>query len=252
MTHQELCRHFASLHTPGAPLILFNAWDAGSATVIAASGAQAIATSSMAIAMAHGYEDGEALPLQLLDQAVGHIVRCVALPVSVDIEGAYSTDARVCADNAELLIGHGIAGINIEDRVVGGQGLHPVDAQCERIAAIRERAAARGLALFINARTDAFFGAGMEADRAMDEAKLRAAAYARAGASGLFAPGLVALPQIAELAAAIALPLNVMLTPGAPGKAALAAAGVTRISYGPGPYLQAMRMTGEAARTALA
>ncbi|WP_338766664.1 isocitrate lyase/phosphoenolpyruvate mutase family protein [Massilia sp. METH4] len=249
---QERARHFASLHRKGDPLKLYNAWDAGSAKAIAGAGAKAIGTSSWAVAAAHGYEDGEAIPLGLVEQVVGRIARSVAVPVTVDVEGGYSADPQTCAGNVARFVEHGITGINFEDRVVGGSGLYGIDAQCERIAAIRDMASARGIDLFINARTDLFFDPALRPADGLDEAKQRAAAYANAGAAGFFVPGLVDLAVIAELAEAIELPLNVMILPGMADNRALAEAGVARISYGPGPYLRAMEATREAAQVALA
>jgi 2-methylisocitrate lyase-like PEP mutase family enzyme len=247
----EFAHHFASLHHKGEPLILYNAWDAGSARAIASAGARAIGTSSWAIAAAHGYEDGEAIPLALAAQIAGRIARSVALPVTVDIEGGYSADPQACAGNVSLLLDCGVAGINFEDRVVEGSGLYDVDAQCERIAAIRRMASQRGIALFINARTDLFFDKDLPLHEALAEAGRRAAAYAGAGASGFFVPGLADLPAIGALAAAVELPLNVMLMPGMADHRALAEAGVARISYGPAPYLQAMEATRAAAQAVL-
>lgn len=248
----ESARHFASLHRKGAPLKLYNAWDAGSARAIAGAGAQAVGSSSWAIAAAHGYEDGEAIPLALVEQVVGRIACSVTVPVTVDVEGGYSADPQTCANNVGRLLEYGIAGINFEDRVVGGTGLYGIDAQCERIAAIRDMAGKHGIELFINARTDLFFDPALRPADGIDEARQRAAAYARAGASGIFVPGLIDLEVIATLAAAIELPLNVMVMPGIPDSRALAGAGVARISHGAGPYLLAMEATREAALAALA
>eukprot|EP01036_Dinobryon_divergens_P017908 gene17908-24356_t len=71
---QPHAQQFASLHSKGNPLVLYNAWDAGSARTIAAAGSRAIGTSSWAIAAAHGYEDGEAIPFTLVEQVIGRIV----------------------------------------------------------------------------------------------------------------------------------------------------------------------------------
>ena len=68
---------FAKLHVPGDPLVLFNAWDAGSAAAVAKSGAQAIATGSASVAMAHGFGDGQEVPL---DWALANASRIVGAP----------------------------------------------------------------------------------------------------------------------------------------------------------------------------
>lgn len=240
MQQKERAQHLASLHVKGNPLLLYNAWDAGSAKAIAGAGAPVIATSSWAVAAAQGYEDGESMPLSLVEQIVARIVGAVDVPVTVDVEGGYSEDPHACAENVARLVDRGVVGINFEDRVVSGTGLHAIRAQCERITAIRRMADARGIPLFINLRTDLFFGSDIAAMDALPEAQERAKAYAEAGASGLFVPGLVDLPAIAALCDTIDLPVNVMTMPGLPDVRALANAGVARISHGPGPYLRAM------------
>jgi len=146
------------------------------------------------------------------------------------------------------LMDHGVVGINFEDRNVHGTGLHGVDEQCARIAAIRAMADARGIPLFINARTDLFLGTGIKPPEGMAEAKQRSAAYAHAGASGFFIPGLVDVSAIRDLCNTTDLPLNVMVMPGLPHARELADAGVARISYGPGAYLLAMGAIRDAAR----
>lgn len=251
MQQKERAQHLASLHVKGSPLILYNAWDAGSAKAIAGAGSHAIATSSWAVAAAHGYEDGESIPVSFVEQIIARIASAVTIPVTVDVEGGYSDDPRTCAENVVRLVEHGVAGINFEDRIVSGRGLHGIDAQCERIAAIRAMADALGIPLFINARTDVFFGMDVALGKGLEEARERAAAYAEAGASGFFVPGLVDLHAIAKLCDTIELPLNVMVMPGVPDVGSLAGAGVARISYGPTPYLKAMEAVGHAARNLL-
>lgn len=248
MQRKEHAQRLASLHVKGHPLVLYNAWDAGSAKTIASAGSPAIATSSWAVAAAHGYEDGESIPFSLVEQITARIVGAVDVPVTVDIEGGYSDDAQVCAANVARLLDHGIAGINFEDRVVAGRGLHAIAAQAERIRAIRRMADARGIALFINARTDLYLGTGLAANDGIAEAIERAKAYAEAGASGFFVPGLVDIDAIAELCDQIDLPLNVMMLPGVPDIGVLAQARVARISYGPGSYLRAMQAVRAAAQ----
>src|ERR1700733_14280186 len=90
---------FAALHVKGRPLLLYNAWDAGSAKIIANAGAKAIATSSWAVAEAQGYKDGEAIPITLVETLAKRIVETVELPVTLDFEGGYSDDDTALADN---------------------------------------------------------------------------------------------------------------------------------------------------------
>jgi 2-methylisocitrate lyase-like PEP mutase family enzyme len=252
MNASTLARDFAALHVKGDPLVLYNAWDAGSAKAIAHAGAAAIATSSWAVAAAHGYSDGESIPWEFAERIVARIIAAVDLPVTVDVEGGYSVDPDQCAGNIARLIDLGVAGINFEDRIVGGSGLHGIDAQCRRIAAIRRTADARGVPLFINARSDLFFGTGIDLAEGLPAVSERAAAYAEAGASGLFLPGLADIDAIAALAGSIALPLNLMVSPALPPRHELAAAGVARISHGPASYLLAMKAAEAGARAAFA
>ena len=251
MQQKERAELLASLHVKGSPVVLYNAWDAGSARAIQDAGAPAIATGSWAVAAAQGYGDGESMPFAFVEQIVARIAGTVDVPVTVDVEGGYSEDPEVCAANVARLLDHGVVGINFEDRIVHGKGLHGVDLQCSRIAAIRAMANARGVPLFINARTDLFLGTGVKPPDGMIEARQRAAAYARAGASGFFVPGLVDLSAIRDLCHSLELPLNVMAMPGLPAAHELAEAGVARISYGPTAYLLAMAAIRQAASAIL-
>ncbi len=248
MTRNEKARAFAALHIKGKPVQLFNAWDAGSAKAIAAAGAPAIATSSWAVAASLGYKDGEDLPLPLALEAIGRIAAAVDIPVTADFEGGYSEDDTVLAENIARLLETGVVGINFEDRVVKGSGLYSRERQAERIAAIRKAADSKGVPLFINARTDLFFEHFNEAADYVDEAIERASAYAGAGASSLFVPGLVDDALIARLAEGSVLPVNVMVMDGVSPAGRLAELGAARISFGNIPYVTAMGALGDAAR----
>jgi 2-methylisocitrate lyase-like PEP mutase family enzyme len=237
MNQVEKAKRFAELHVAGTPLLLYNAWDAGSAKAILEAGAKAIATSSWSVAAAQGYGDGEAIPIGFAEQIVGRITATVDIPVTVDFEGGYSEDDGELAANIERLLDLGAIGINFEDRIVKGSGLYSVDRQARRIAAIRKAAERKGVDLFINARTDVFFEHG---DDAVGEALDRAKAYAAAGASGFFVPGLVNDALIGRVAEAVTLPVNVMVMDGVPSNGRLPELGVARISYGPIPYVRAM------------
>lgn len=244
-----LHRTFARLHRPGAPLILFNAWDAGSAAAIARAGAAAIATGSWSVAAAHGMADGEVLPWPLVLANAQRIVAATDLPVSIDIEGGYAATLDGLEANGAALAGTGAVGCNLEDGLAGTH-LRAADAQAQRIAAFRRGA---GAAMFVNARTDVFLLADRAAhDRAMADAAIeRGHAYAEAGADGLFVPGVVDLKLIERIVRAVPLPVNVIAVPGSPAPRALAEAGVARISHGPWPYRAMLRALEEAAAAAL-
>lgn len=216
---------FRDLHRSGL-LILPNAWDGGSAALMAALGAKAIATTSAGVAWALGWPDGDALPVERLVQVCADVARAArGLPVSIDMEGGYSDDATEVAGLAARLVDAGAAGINIEDG--GGSP----DLLGRKIAAIR---AAVGPDLFINARCDVWLRGVGEPETRVAEAARRGEIYAAAGADGLFAPGLVDENDIKALVAATALPLNLLAFPGLPDAAALEALGVRRLSAGSG------------------
>ncbi len=251
MNQTDKAKRFAELHVKGAPLLLYNAWDAGSAKSILAAGAQAIATSSWSVAEAQGYRDGETIPIELAQRIVGRIAATIEAPVTVDFEGGYSDDDGELADNISRLLDTGVIGINFEDRVVKGKGLYSVDRQARRIAAIRKAAEQKGVDLFINARTDMFFEHGEDAAQAVGEALDRAKAYAAAGASGFFVPGLVDDALIGRICRGVSLPVNIMVMDGVPSNTRFSELGAARISYGPIPYNRAMKALEQRARTTL-
>ena len=253
-SRNEAARAFHALHVPGEPLVLFNAWDAGSARAVAGAGAKAIATGSWSVAAANGFDDGERLPLTLVMDNLRRIVASVALPVTVDLESGYGEAPDAVAATVGAALEAGAVGCNLEDSFPADGRLRAVADQVARLAAARRAAEAAGVALFLNARTDVFFQKpAAEHDSAMvDDALQRARAYADAGASGLFVPGLVDEALIARVAEASPLPVNVMAMPGVPSRARLAALGVARISHGPGPYRGAMQWLADAAKAAMA
>ena len=250
MIQNDKARAFAALHVPGDPLILFNAWDAGSAKAIADAGAKAIATSSSSVAMANGFPDGEAVPMDFALANAERIVRSVDLPVTVDFEGGYAVEPEAVAANASRLAATGVIGCNFEDQVVGGEGLHSIEEQSRRIRALRD---AVGPDLFINLRTDLFLKADAPAhDAAMADAAIeRGRAYADAGASGFFIPGLGDLSLVERICEAVPLPVNAMHFPGAPTRDQWATAGIARISHGPFPHMDLMAALTGTAREAI-
>src|SRR6202035_4110669 len=140
MNQTEKARRFAELHVKGAPVVLFNAWDAGSAKSIVAAGAQAIATSSWSVAEAQGYRDSEAIPIELAEQIIARIAATIDVPLTVDFEGGYSEDDGEVTENISRLLDLGVIGVNFEDRIVKGTGLYDIDRQARRIATIRKAA----------------------------------------------------------------------------------------------------------------
>jgi len=128
---------FAALHVPGDPVILYNIWDVASALAVVRAGAKALATGSHPVADAHGWPDGQNVPIDFALANAARIIDAIDVPLTVDFEGAYSTDPELGGMNVARLAATGAVGCNFEDQVIGGEGLHPLDLQVERIAAIR-------------------------------------------------------------------------------------------------------------------
>ena len=250
-TQKEKAEAFRALHVRGKPVLLLNVWDAGSAKAVAAGGAAALATGSWSVAAANGFDDGEKLPFDLALENLKRIVAATDLPVSIDIESGYGDTPEAVAISLRRTIEAGAIGCNLEDSFVADGSLRAIDAQVQRIRAARAAADASGVPYFINARCDVFFQPDVAHDAAaVDAALARAKAYAAAGADGFFAPGLADEALIARLAAASPLPLNIMAMAHTPPSAKLAQAGVARISHGPGPFRQAMKLLEDLARAA--
>jgi 2-methylisocitrate lyase-like PEP mutase family enzyme len=226
MTAETRAQTFRRLHDPGQLLLLPNAWDAGSARLIEACGAAAIATTSAGLAWSRGYRDGNALPPRVLAGAVGEIARVLEVPLSVDVEGGYADDPRLVAEHVAAVVGAGAVGINLED------GAASPDLLCCKIAAVRAAASHAGADLFINVRTDVYLRELVPAERALAETIERGGRYRSAGCDGLFVPGLRDAVAIRALVEAVALPLNVMVVPGLPPVAELRRLGVRRVSAG--------------------
>jgi 2-methylisocitrate lyase-like PEP mutase family enzyme len=239
---------FAALHVPGDPLILYNIWDVGSAHAVAAAGAKALATGSHPVGDASGFGDAQQVPLDFVFANARRIAETVDLPLTVDFESAYSTDPEEGAANVARLKETGAVGCNFEDQVIGGEGLHPLDLQVQRIRAIRR---AVGDDFYINARTDLFLKTQTYDDALIDQVVERGKAFADAGASGFFVPRLSDSAQIERVVRDVPLPLNVIAFPGAPDKKVWADAGVARISHGPFPHRALMAKLTEMAREAI-
>lgn len=216
---------FRQLHHEGL-LILTNVADAAGARLVEQLGCKAVATSSAAVAWLHGYQDGNALPLERLVSTVESIARVITVPLSVDIEAGYSDDLARVAEVLDAVIAAGAVGINIED------GASPPELLVRKIEIARQVAERRGVKLFINARTDVYLKGLVPAEDRVAETLKRAALYQAAGADGLFAAGVTAEYEIAALCQGTPLPVNVLGLPGLPSPEALKALGVRRLSAG--------------------
>ncbi|HTJ45389.1 MAG TPA: isocitrate lyase/phosphoenolpyruvate mutase family protein [Kofleriaceae bacterium] len=203
------------MHAEGT-FVLPNAWDACGASLMAACGARAIATTSSGVSWSRGVPDGEQVTRDEMIATIARIARAAPVPVTADLEAGYGDPAA----SVRAAIDAGAVGANLEDRVFD------VDAMCGCLAAARE-AAPRPFV--INARTDVFLAkTGGE-----DDVIARAHAYARAGADCLFVPGVIDRDVIARLVRASPLPINILLAPGrGPTIAELRGLGVRRVTVG--------------------
>jgi 2-methylisocitrate lyase-like PEP mutase family enzyme len=206
--------------------VLPNVWDGGSARLIESLGARALATTSAGVVWAQGYPDGDLLPVPLLRASVEAIARVAHVPLSVDVEGGYSEDPAAVGEIVAQVVDVGAVGINLED------GARAPDLLCAKIEAAKTAARRRGVDLFVNARTDVYLRHLVPAERRVEESLERAERYRRAGADGIFVPGVSDAAEIQALAGAARLPLNVLARPGLPPAAKLAELGVRRLSAG--------------------
>ncbi|SHJ46596.1 2-Methylisocitrate lyase, PEP mutase family [Nocardiopsis flavescens] len=210
---------FTDLHRPGRPFVLPNAWDAASARLLARQDFPAIGTTSLGVAAAHGLADASRSAREATARLARDLVGArLGRYVTVDIEDGFSDDPAAVA---EFVAGLGVDGVNIEDGT-RGRLIDPALA-ARKISAVKE--AAPGV--FVNARTDVHWLGGTDLHAAL----ARLAAYAEAGADGVFAPGVSDPGDIEAIAVEIALPLNVLAAP-ALDRRRLADLGVARISTG--------------------
>lgn len=226
---------FRALHAAPRGFVMPNAWDAGSAIVLAEAGFPAIATTSAGIAFSMGRPDyavgatGAGVSREAMFERMREIVEAVALPVNGDLEAGWGDAPGAVADTIRMAVEAGLAGGNIEDADPVGGALYDEALAVERIAAAAETARPSGFV--VCARTDALMAPG---GGGLAEAIRRANLYRRAGADCLYAPGSADPADIARLVAEVDGPINVVMGLGnaANTTGALLDAGVQRISLG--------------------
>ena len=220
---------FRDLHYGDQPLLLPNAWDAGSALAFAAAGFPAVGTTSFGVNASAGRPDAGSASR---DATVALVRRIAALDVHVtaDIEDGYSDDPAEVAAFVAGLAADGVAGVNLEDSAAGRLVDPAVPAS--KIVAVKREAAD----VFVNARVDSYW---FHEDDTVAAVADRARAYADAGADGIFVPGVTDPATIEHLAAAIPLPLNILVVPGLTLDD-LQVLGVRRVSTGSLPYRAAI------------
>ncbi|NMO20456.1 isocitrate lyase/phosphoenolpyruvate mutase family protein [Pyxidicoccus fallax] len=218
-------QEFRRLHTEGL-LLLTNAWDPGSARLMESLGSKAVATTSAGVAWAHGYADGNHLPVQLMAATVAGITRVIRVPLTVDMEGGYSDDPAAVGEAVATVLDAGAVGINIED------GSGTPDLLCAKIEQVKRTGARLGVDVFVNARTDVYLRGLAPKGQQVQEALARGERYRAAGADGLFVPGVVEASEIRAIVSGTKLPVNVMARPNLPSLSELQALGVRRLSAG--------------------
>lgn len=222
----ELRKRFAALHREGL-FVMPNAWDIGSARVLASMGFPAIATTSSGLAAALGRPDQTVSRDELLSH-VESLVAAVAVPISVDAERCFGEDADGVAETVELIAQAGAAGCSIEDYDPRHDAVDLVEVAAERVAAAAVVARRHGLVLTARAENRLY---GIDE---LDDTIARLMAYRSAGADVLYAPGLVDGTQIAGLVKRVEAPVNVLALRDTPSVPDLAAMGVRRVSTGGG------------------
>jgi 2-methylisocitrate lyase-like PEP mutase family enzyme len=194
------------------------------------NGLKAIGTSSAALANALGYEDGEKMPFKELLFMVERIIKCIRVPLSVDMETGYSSDPAAIISNLEKLYQLGVVGINIEDSILADKrALVSVEEFSQKLSYIKNNLAARNIQLFLNVRTDAYLrGVSTPLKTTLE----RISAYEQAGADGIFVPGIENTDDIHAVVSSTSLPIHVLCMPNLPSFSILAELGVKRISMG--------------------
>ncbi|HSZ03907.1 MAG TPA: isocitrate lyase/phosphoenolpyruvate mutase family protein [Solirubrobacteraceae bacterium] len=228
-THAEKATRFLELHRQERPLLLANAWDVGSARLLASVGYQALATTSSGYAASLGRLDYGVTR----DEALAHAAALVAatdVPVSADLEECFAVDSAGVAETVRLALDVGLAGCSVEDWNPRGQRLYDIDEAAERVAAAAEAAHAGPVHLVLTARAENHLRGNPDVQDTIS----RLLAYQQAGADVLYAPALDRPEDLRELLAAVELPVNVLARAATPPVAELAALGVKRISVGGG------------------
>jgi 2-methylisocitrate lyase-like PEP mutase family enzyme len=241
---QSQCDLLRSLHRPGAPLLLPNAWDVATARAVVAAGFPVVATTSAGVAETLGYQDHEGAPGDEMLAAAARIARGVDVPVTVDAEAGYG---MAPAELVAALRSAGAAGCNLEDTDHSSGSLRDPDRHAEWLGAVRQAASADGYGLVINARVDVFLGPFLAGgagpgtqDELVPEALRRANAYLEAGVDCVYPIALWEADALRRFTSEVRGPVNVVRLPQAPSLAELAALGVARVSWGHLLYRGAM------------
>jgi 2-methylisocitrate lyase-like PEP mutase family enzyme len=243
-TQARLAEDFRRRHLRKPLLLLANAWDPISATIVEAAGYEAVATTSGGVAWALGYRDGEETPWREVVAATARIARVVRVPVTADIEAGYGDTPAQVAQSVRDIIAAGAVGVNLEDGTHDAASpMRGIEESAARIRAAREAAQQEGVPIVINARIDLYLKRVGTEETRLAETVARGKAYLAAGADCLYPFALADLGVVAELVRALRAPINLVGRPGTPPAAEMEAAGVARVSVASGLTLAAMGET---------
>jgi len=219
---------FRSLHVPGAPLLMPNAWDIGSAALFASLGFEAIATTSGGFAATRGRLDGAMTKDEVLAHA-GELAGAVDIPVSADLENCFAHDPEGVAATIAAAVDAGLAGGSVED-FTGNRDdpIYGLAEATDRVRAAAEAAHSGPVPFVLTARAENYLHGRAD----LQDTLRRLQAYQEAGADVLFAPRVVDPDELRQLLSAVDLPVSVLVVPGAPTVGELAELGVSRISVG--------------------
>lgn len=242
-TQAQRAARFLELHHGPSPLVMPNAWDAGSAKMLADVGFDAIATTSSGFAATLGRIDGQVSRAEVVAHAAA-LSAAVSIPVAADLENGYADEPAGVAETIGLAIAAGLAGASIEDFTGDRDSpIYSLTQAAERVAAAAEAAHGGPVPFVLTARAENHLHGKSE----LDDTIRRLQAYAAAGADVLFAPGVVDPVEIRTLVEAVDRPVNVLVMPGCPPIEELAAAGARRISIGGALAFAALGAATEAA-----
>jgi 2-methylisocitrate lyase-like PEP mutase family enzyme len=224
----ELAAQFLRLHRPGEPLLMPNAWDVGSAVLLASLGFEALATTSGGFATSKGKLDGA----MAADEVLAHVeelASAISVPLSADLENGFDAEPDGVARTIAHAIDAGVAGCSVEDFTGhADEPIYDLGLAVARIEAAAEAAHDGPVRVVLTARAENYLHGRPD----LADTITRLQAYQEAGADVLFAPRVHEPDELRQLLAEVDLPVSVLALPGAPTVAELAALGVSRISVG--------------------
>ncbi len=240
---------FRTLHDRPGIFAIPNPWDAGSATILAKLGFEALATTSAGFAFSVARPDAEgAIGREETLANARAIVDATSLPVSADLENGFGEDPDTCAETILRAAAVGLVGGSIEDATGrAGDPIYSYDLSVRRVQAAVKAAKSLPFSFVLTARAENLINGRAD----LQDTIRRLAAFAEAGADVLYAPGLKTREEIDAVVRAVApKPVNVVMGLSGPSFSldVLASLGVKRVSLGSslaraayGAFLQAAR-----------